>query len=426
MGGMYWHAVDASCRVCGDPNGKRHYGALSCNGCKGFFRRSVWERRTYTCSFDDNCVIEYKYRNRCRACRFRRCFEIGMDVNAVRSERAKKDCFVHPYQVMKYEPDSSEEAEDEFPPIETGLYTYTNTRGILNELLRSENLVMNWIDEIDENKPIFNLITDFEKAINTPTIVCQRTKLNWDQPNRPLLTADSLRFNWCRTFTLTVDWFNTLPEMKQLSMADKIMMVRQNLMPVGWLWHGYKACELKSSGIIFVDGSWYPRDKQIQKKIPATGTFSCNFYYSTITDAFMHEIVHEMRRINVDETELCLLKAILYLKPDHRLTKEGNDLVTRGRDKYKRTLNDYLMQKCCNDYIACAGRLSKLMAFLPVSEKLGRFEDDSAVLFSMLHKDFGALPFEVHSKHPTKRKRPEELQLELQQQLLHRHQLALQ
>jgi len=49
----------------------KHYGAISCDGCKGFFRRSVRKNPVYECRHQNNCTIDKDKRNQCRHCRWK-------------------------------------------------------------------------------------------------------------------------------------------------------------------------------------------------------------------------------------------------------------------------------------------------------------------------------------------------------------------
>ncbi|XP_027873871.1 nuclear receptor subfamily 2 group C member 2 isoform X2 [Xiphophorus couchianus] len=79
------------CVVCGDKASGRHYGAVTCEGCKGFFKRSVRKNLTYSCRSKQDCVINKHHRNRCQFCRLRKCLNMGMKTDSVQSERKPID-----------------------------------------------------------------------------------------------------------------------------------------------------------------------------------------------------------------------------------------------------------------------------------------------------------------------------------------------
>lgn len=78
------------CFVCQDKSSGYHYGVSACEGCKGFFRRSIQKNMVYTCHRDRNCIINKITRNRCQYCRLQKCFAVGMSKESVRNDRSRR------------------------------------------------------------------------------------------------------------------------------------------------------------------------------------------------------------------------------------------------------------------------------------------------------------------------------------------------
>ncbi|XP_078112164.1 bile acid receptor isoform X2 [Sander vitreus] len=92
------------CVVCGDKASGYHYNALTCEGCKGFFRRSITKNAVYKCKSGGNCEMDMYMRRKCQECRLRKCKEMGMLAECLlteiqcKSKRLRKNTKASPGQ----------------------------------------------------------------------------------------------------------------------------------------------------------------------------------------------------------------------------------------------------------------------------------------------------------------------------------------
>lgn len=75
------------CRICGEKASGFHYGANTCEACKGFFRRSLRKKEKYKCVGKGRCEIRSSKRSLCGACRYRKCLAVGMSKEAIKTGR---------------------------------------------------------------------------------------------------------------------------------------------------------------------------------------------------------------------------------------------------------------------------------------------------------------------------------------------------
>ncbi|XP_050614244.1 nuclear receptor subfamily 1 group I member 3 isoform X6 [Macaca thibetana thibetana] len=77
-----------NCVVCGDQATGYHFNALTCEGCKGFFRRTVSKSIGPTCPFAGSCEVSKIQRRHCPACRLQKCLDAGMRKDMILSAEA--------------------------------------------------------------------------------------------------------------------------------------------------------------------------------------------------------------------------------------------------------------------------------------------------------------------------------------------------
>ncbi|XP_076448770.1 uncharacterized protein LOC143285405 isoform X3 [Babylonia areolata] len=241
------------CSICGDRATGKHYGASSCDGCKGFFRRSVRKNHTYTCRFNRNCVVDKDKRNQCRYCRLRKCFRAGMKKEAVQNERDR----ISVRKTTTFEQDAVQNA---------GLSVTT--------LLNAEVLAR-------RSAPPLDMQNIGAKRIASPDDVCESMK---DQ------------------LLILVEWAKYIPCFCELSLDDQVALLRghagENLLL------GVAKRSLSLDDILLLGN-----DAIITRTAPDENI-------GRIASRILDELVQPFRDINIDETEFACMKAIVFFDPD--------------------------------------------------------------------------------------------------------------
>ncbi len=64
---------------------------MTCEGCKGFFRRSVKAGKKFACAYSKKCEISRSNRRSCSSCRWDKCIGSGMKKECIMSDSAIKE-----------------------------------------------------------------------------------------------------------------------------------------------------------------------------------------------------------------------------------------------------------------------------------------------------------------------------------------------
>eukprot|EP00099_Drosophila_melanogaster_P015353 NP_524187.1 knirps, isoform A [Drosophila melanogaster] len=111
--------MNQTCKVCGEPAAGFHFGAFTCEGCKSFFGRSYNNISTISeCKNEGKCIIDKKNRTTCKACRLRKCYNVGMSKGGSRYGRRSNWFKIH---CLLQEHEQAAAAAGKAPPLAGGV-----------------------------------------------------------------------------------------------------------------------------------------------------------------------------------------------------------------------------------------------------------------------------------------------------------------
>uniref|UniRef100_A0A3B3CM93 Retinoic acid receptor RXR n=1 Tax=Oryzias melastigma TaxID=30732 RepID=A0A3B3CM93_ORYME len=240
------------CVICGDRSSGKHYGVYSCEGCKGFFKRTVRKDLSYTCRDNKECLVDKRQRNRCQYCRYQKCLAMGMKREAVQEERQRN---------------REREGELEF------------SVGVNDEM------------------PV-------EKILEAETAVEQKTELHSDGGSAGNSPHDAVS-NLCQTadkqlFAL-VEWAKRIPHFSELPLDDQVILLRAG-------WNELLIASFSHRSIPLKDGG------SLASELQRDGSHAAGV--GAIFDRVLTELVNKMRDMQMDKTELGCLRAIVLFNPD--------------------------------------------------------------------------------------------------------------
>uniref|UniRef100_A0A8C1R3Z7 Retinoid x receptor, beta a n=1 Tax=Cyprinus carpio TaxID=7962 RepID=A0A8C1R3Z7_CYPCA len=266
------------CAICGDRSSGKHYGVYSCEGCKGFFKRTVRKDLSYTCRDNKDCLVDKRQRNRCQYCRYQKCLAMGMKREAVQEERQRN-------KEREGEVESTSAANEEMP---------------------------------------------VEKILEAEMAVEQKTELHADgssggsSPNDPVT-------NICQAadkqlFTL-VEWAKRIPHFSELSLDDQVILLRAGWNELLIASFSHRSIAVKD-GILLATGLHVHRNSAHSAGVGA------------IFDRVLTELVSKMRDMQMDKTELGCLRAIILFNPDAKGLSSPSE-VELLREKVYASLEAY-------------------------------------------------------------------------------------
>ncbi|XP_060599188.1 probable nuclear hormone receptor HR3 isoform X2 [Ruditapes philippinarum] len=328
------------CKICGDKSSGVHYGVITCEGCKGFFRRSQSGPVNYQCPRNKQCVIDRVNRNRCQYCRLQKCIALGMSRDAVKFGRMSKK--------------QREKVEGEAQLIKQGVSPGVNGySGSDNYMYQSPNGYHGYGDSSLSPTGSSGGVYSPTASPTTPqSVTVVRTvdlldtvafgkAIHEAHQRTCLYTADTiaqLKSNTITTETIT-NYQNMTHRVLWTEVAEKLTLAVQQIIEFAKMVPGFMDLSQDDQIMLLKAGSFelaLLRCTQVYDAATDSVVFGDQFVPLQAFTAFNEEerllqnqifdLVKTIQAINLTEAELALFSATLLVRPDRPGLKDITDI----------------------------------------------------------------------------------------------------
>ncbi|EPY87173.1 thyroid hormone receptor alpha-like protein [Camelus ferus] len=311
---------DEQCVVCGDKATGYHYRCITCEGCKGFFRRTIQKNLhpTYSCKYDSCCVIDKITRNQCQLCRFKKCIAVGMAMDrkgmgggrrARRLRVGVSSDTAAPFQGTQGQSDSTDDSKR---VAKRKLIEQNRERRRKEEMIRS---LQQRPEPTPEEWDLIHVATEAHRSTNAqgshwkqrrkflPDDIGQSPIVSMPDGDKVDLEAFS-EFTKIITPAITrvVDFAKKLPMFSELPCEDQIILLKGCCMEIMSLRAAVRYDP--ESDTLTLSGEMAVKREQLK-----------NGGLGVVSDAIF-ELGKSLSAFNLDDTEVALLQAVLLMSTD--------------------------------------------------------------------------------------------------------------
>ncbi|XP_076326224.1 ecdysone receptor-like isoform X2 [Tachypleus tridentatus] len=344
------------CLVCGDRASGYHYNALTCEGCKGFFRRSINKNAVYQCKYGNNCEIDMYMRRKCQECRLKKCLSIGM----------RPECVVPEYQCAIKRESKKGQREKDKP---------NSTTKEVNCFDKEEKPQIPGLKPLDPSQEdVINKLVLFQEEFESPSeedLKKISTFPTGESEEESLRRFQHITEITILTVQLIVEFSKRVPGFDTLLREDQITLLKACSSEVMMLRTARKY-DSRTDSIVFANNQPYTRENYRSASVGDSADALFNF-------------CRRMCMMKVDNAEYALLTAIVIFSERPSLVEPTK--VEKIQEFYLDTLRAYIE----NHRPPGRSYFAKLLAVLTELRTLGNM--NSEMCFSLKVQNKKLPPF---------------------------------